>query len=182
MTDRILPKERAPELSLPKLDTGEDWNLRDVQPENFTLLVFYRGHHCPLCKKQLEELNENVAKFEDLGVDVFALSCDDRSRAEKTGKSWQIDNLSVLYGFRLDEARRWGLYISKAINDDEPDYFCEPGLFLLEPDRTLYAAWIQSVPFARPPLANLLETVEFVLEKGYPPRGAATHLDIRSAA
>jgi peroxiredoxin len=35
---------------------GRVWELSEQKPENFTLIVFYRGAHCPICRKQLQEL------------------------------------------------------------------------------------------------------------------------------
>ena len=55
----------------------------------------------------------------------------------------------------------------------EPEKFSEPGLFLVKPDGTLYAAFIQTMPFARPPLDQLLGAIDFIKEKDYPARGEA---------
>ena len=73
----------------------------------------------------------------------------------------------------LRQARELGLYISSSIKNDEPPEFAEPGLFLIRPDRTLYCASIQTMPFARPAFSDVLRAVSFVIEKDYPARGAA---------
>lgn len=49
----------------------------------YTLLMFYRGLHCPLCRAQLEELQRKLPEFEKCGVDVVAASADDQGRAER---------------------------------------------------------------------------------------------------
>ena len=51
--------------------------------------------------------------------------------------------------------------------------FAEPGLFLIRPDLTLYAASVQTMPFARPAFADVLNAVEFVTKNNYPARGEA---------
>ena len=43
----------------------------------------------------------------------------------------------------------------------------------VRPDATLYSAHVQSTPFARPHLDNLLTALEFVRDKDYPARGEA---------
>ncbi len=53
----VIPQQEVPVLKV-KTVNGMKWDLRDQQPENFTLVVFYRGLHCPVCKKYLEELIE----------------------------------------------------------------------------------------------------------------------------
>ena len=52
----VKPQERAPKLVV-DLVGGGSWDLAAQQPEEFTLIVFYRGHHCPVCRAQLSEIN-----------------------------------------------------------------------------------------------------------------------------
>ncbi|MGB3468693.1 MAG: peroxiredoxin-like family protein [Cyclobacteriaceae bacterium] len=162
--------EKFPDLTLPTID-GEEWNLTDNTPENFTMLVFYRGYHCPVCKKYNSELQEKLDKFTDLGVNVMAISCDSEERAMKTKDEWDMNKLPVAYEMPVDIASQLGLYISESISDSEPFLFSEPALFLLKPDMTVHAAYYQSMPFARPPLDDLLKGIEFILDKDYPARG-----------
>jgi hypothetical protein len=79
-------------------------------------------------------------------------------------------------GYDLDRetAEAWGLYFSKAINDGEPDLFSEPGLFLVRSDGSLYYAAVNSMPFGRPKLGDMVKALAFVNEKDYPPRGEAS--------
>ena len=93
--------------------------------------------------------------------------------AKKTVESWDIDKLNIAYGLLTEDARKWDLYISEGINDKEPEVFFEPGLFLIKPDNTVYAASIQSMPFARPNFDEVLKAIDFVLDKNYPARGEA---------
>ena len=58
----VLPRKDAPQLSV-QTTKGVRWNLEDEKPENFTMLVFYRGIHCPVCKKYLTELNSKISEF-----------------------------------------------------------------------------------------------------------------------
>jgi hypothetical protein len=56
----------------------------------------------------------------------------------------------------------------------EPPMFVEPALFLVRPDRTLYYASVQSMPFGRPCFAEMLSGIEKVVSKDYPARGEVT--------
>ena len=49
----------------------------------------------------------------------------------------------------------------------------EPGVFLVRPDRTLYWASVQSMPFARPHFREIVAALDFVIAKDYPARGEA---------
>jgi hypothetical protein len=87
--------------------------------------------------------------------------------------SRHVSSTAVGYGLPLDTAKEWGLYISSAVKDSEPAHFSEPGLFVIRPDGELYAASIQTMPFSRASAEQLLDTLQFVIEKDYPARGDA---------
>ena len=77
------------------------------------------------------------------------------------------------YGLEIDAARNWGLYISRAIREGEPQLSIEPAIFLVRPNRTLYAASIQTMPFARPQFSEILGAVDYITKNNYPARGEA---------
>ncbi|NRT12709.1 peroxiredoxin-like family protein [Flavobacterium sp. 14A] len=168
--NRPTPKHKAPHLSFPLL-SGGTWNLEEQKPENFTLLVFYRGLHCPLCKKYLIELESLLPDFEKKGVKVVTVSMDDEKRARLSRKDWGINVLDLGYGLDLQSAKDWGLYLSKGIKEGEPDVFSEPGLFLIDKNNEIYYAAINSNPWGRPYLPSFVKAVDFITESGYPARG-----------
>lgn len=166
----IKPKAKVPNLDLPLIN-GAKWSLYAQESNVFTMLIFYRGLHCPVCKKYLEALTKKLKDFTDRGVHLIAISSDSEERAKKTGEEWNIPELPLGYNLPIETAREWGLYISKKISDKEPDEFSEPALFLIRPDNTLYASSIQSMPFARPDWDDILNALDFVEKKTYPARG-----------
>ena len=168
----IKPGTSVPALEVETLGGGA-WKLADGKPENFTMVVFYRGLHCPICKGYLRDLDRKLGEFGELGVDVIAISGDDKARAEKTKAEWGIENLTIGYGQGADNMRAWGLYISKGIKDPEPPQFAEPGLFIVRPNGELFYAGVNSMPFGRPSFTEMLQAVKFVLDKNYPARGEA---------
>lgn len=165
-----LPGHPAPNLRLPTLDGGT-FDLAESAPRAFTVIFFYRGVHCPICKNQLEELNRRIDAFDERGIAVVAISTDPQERATRQNREWTIDRLTVAYGLGEEDARRWGLYISKKEKDGEPERFNEPGMAVVRRDGTVYALYAQSVPFARPRIDDLLKGLDFVIEKDYPARG-----------
>lgn len=167
----IKPRTKTPDLSI-DLVNDTKWNLSDQKPENFTLLVVYRGKHCPICKKYLQTIQKHLDQFSEKGVNVIAISSDSEKRAKETYNDWDVEDLPIGYEFPIEEARAWGLYISKGIKK-EPEEFIEPALFIIRPDQTLYAASIQTMPFARPEIEALLKSIDFILEEEYPARGEA---------
>ena len=166
----VTPGKEVPKLIIDTVN-GMMWNLRDQKPENLTLAVFYRGLHSPDCKLYLEELNSKFDKFRKKGINIVCLSADNESLSEKTAIEWEVEKLTIGYDFSIEDARLWDLYVSKGIDNSEPDTFFEPGLFLIRPDNTLYAAIIQSMPFVRPNLDVLLKMIDNILDNDYPAWG-----------
>jgi peroxiredoxin len=164
------PNTQVPDLHLPLINDTE-WTLKSQRPDAFTLLVFYRGLHCPVCKKQLQEVAEHLDKLVERGVYVTAISMDTEKRAKKAGEEWNIPNLPVAYNLSQEQAKSYGLYLSKAISDKEPDVFSEPGMFLIKPDGSLYFSSVQNAPFTRPAMSDLIKAIDFIKKEDYPARG-----------
>jgi len=174
MTHKLTPDQTAPQLTV-KTVSGETWTLREQQPKNYTMIVFYRGVHCPICQSYLADLEQKLEQFQSLGVEAIAISGAPLEKAQKAQSEWGLNKLRVGYGQTLDSMREWGLYISKSAFDYEPEIFAEPGLFLVKPDNTLYYIALNNAPFARPKFDDLLGGLEFVLSKNYPTRGTVNH-------
>lgn len=175
--NKLMPRQPVPDLEVP-LVSGGAWRLADQAPENFTLICFYRGQHCPICKTYVKELDRLVDDFAQRGVKVVAISSDPQDRAEQTVTDWRLENLPVGYGMTIDKAREWGLYVStsrgkSSLGIVEPDLFSEPGVFVVRPDGTLFMASVNTMPFARTHFSEILGALEFILKNDYPARGEA---------
>lgn len=171
----LMPRQPVPALNVPTLAHGP-FDLAADGAAHFTLVVFYRGLHCPICLKYLLELGRLQPEFDKRGIKVIALSSDDRERAQAMADKLHAPALRMAYGLGLAQAREWGLYISSSrgktsIGIEEPALFSEPGVFLVRPDGTLYYAAVQTMPFARPHFDELLAALDFALAKDYPARG-----------
>ena len=171
----LIPRKAVPSLSVDTLAHGR-FDLKTEKPERFTLIVFYRGLHCPICAKYLIELERLVPEFEKRGVSVIALSSDGRERTQAMAEKIRAKHLRMGFGLELATARTWGLYISASrgktsIGIEEPARFSEPGVFLVRSDGTLYYGAVQTMPFARPNFQDLLAGVDFAVSNNYPARG-----------
>jgi peroxiredoxin len=181
----LVPRQPVPLLSVP-LAGGGKFDLDAEMPPHFTMVAFYRGLHCPQCRNYLKDLESKLAEFDKRGVAVAAISSDDAERGGKTKQDWGLPGLRLGYGLDLKTARAWGLYISTgrgktSIGIEEPALFSEPGLFLVRPDRTLYFAAVQTMPFSRPHFADILTALDFVIAKSYPARGEVVTLPAQAA-
>jgi peroxiredoxin len=174
----LIPRQPVPPLAMNTVAHGP-FDLAADQPKNFSLVVFYRGLHCPICAKYLLELERLVPEFAKRGVTTLAASGDDVDRARTMAEKLSVSQLRVGYGVSLASARAWGLYISTSrgrtsAGIDEPALFAEPGVFLVRPDGTLYYGAVQTMPFARPNFNDLLGGLDFAIPNSYPARGEYT--------
>ncbi|MHA7777855.1 peroxiredoxin-like family protein [Roseibium sp. M-1] len=174
----LVPRQPVPGLSVDLLGGGT-FDLSQDNAGFATLVVFYRGLHCPICATYLKELGRLTADFAAKGVKTVAISSDDRDRAEKMAEKVAQPDLRFGYGLPLSVAKDWGLFISTSrgttsIGIEEPALFSEPGVFLVKPDGTLYFASVQTMPFVRPHFQEMIGALDFVQKNDYPARGEYT--------
>ncbi|KZL21308.1 AhpC/TSA family protein [Pseudovibrio axinellae] len=174
----LTPRMPVPNLSADLVGGGK-FELSSDVAQFATLVVFYRGLHCPICVSYLRELERLTPQFAERGVKPIALSTDTQERTETFADKIGADNLRVGYGISLKKAREWGLYISTgrgltSAGIEEPELFAEPGLFFVKPDGTLYFGNIQTMPFARPDFKPMLGALDFCIKNDYPARGEYT--------
>ena len=173
---QVKPGTLPPRLALPLSGGGstEDLHLGTGEGGRFTLIVFYRGLHCPVCRRQLVELEMRMADLRAVGVGrAAAVSMESAERSQEVVQRWRLGELPVAYGLTEHAAREWGLFISTAITDGEPARFNEPGMFILDSDGTVYWSSVASMPFGRPSLDDIIAGIVYANDHSYPARGAA---------
>ncbi|KLV05539.1 thioredoxin peroxidase [Photobacterium aquae] len=162
-----------PAIALPTL-TGTDVILGvPQQGTDWQMVVIYRGRHCPLCTRYLNELETLREQFGALGIDIVVASADSEEQLRT-----HMDNLSVSfpigYGLNIEQMQQLGLYISHPRSAQETDHpFAEPGLFVINENNEIQIIDISNAPFARPDLKTLLAGLAFIRnpENNYPIRG-----------
>lgn len=150
------------EVELNKAHSGADWQL----------LVVYRGKHCPLCTRYLNQLETFKAALSDIGVSITAVSAD--SKAQLEGHLEQLDvSFPIAYGLTLEQMEQLGLYVSIPRSEQETDHhFAEPGLFVINEHGQVQAVDISNVPFLRPEPEVIVRGITFVRgQDDYPIRG-----------
>ena len=170
----LMPRKPTPDLDLPLVGGGR-FRLSEEGSERGTIVCFYRGLHCPICKRYLDELAKLAPEFAERGVGAVAVSTDDADRAAAMAEKL-AEPLRVAYDLPLAEAKAWGLYLSTgrgmtSAGVEEPALFSEPGLFLVGRDRALFYGSVQTMPFVRPHFSELLPALDFAIKNDYPARG-----------
>lgn len=140
--------------------------------DRWTLLVVYRGKHCPRCKRYLNKFNAMLADWTAI-MDVIVVSADTeaKAKADVAEFGWGFD---LCYGMTEAQMRALGLYVSDPLSEAETnDRFAEPGTFAIRPDGTLMLVDISNGPASRPDLDELLDGMRFNIENDRPVRGTA---------
>lgn len=173
MSQKLNAASVFPELEVPRLGGGSLSLGRPRSGMDWQLVVVYRGKHCPMCTTYLDELNELLPQFHDLGVDVAAVSADPENKAQD-----QMGRVNpafpVGYGITTEQMHELGLYVSDPRSSEETDRpFAEPGVFVVNADGQLQVTDISNAPFTRPDLKTLLGGLRFIRnpENNYPIRG-----------
>lgn len=166
------PNVGAPiaQMSFPLVGTGTV--TIGAQKDRWTLLIVYRGKHCPRCKRYLNKFNSMFADWAAL-MDVVVVSADthEKAAADQAEFGWDFD---LAYGLTEPQMRALGLYVSDPMSDAETkDRFAEPGTFAIRPDGVLMLADISNGPASRPDLVELLDGMRFNIENNRPVRGTA---------
>lgn len=146
---------------LGKPENGHDWKL----------VVIYRGKHCPICTKYLNQLESMKASFADTNVDIIAISGDSKEQLESHLEKIDI-SFPIAYGLTVEQMDMLGLYISDPRSEKETDHpFAEPAVFVINADGNIQIVDISNAPFARPELEALANGLSFIRENDYPIRG-----------
>ncbi len=96
-TSRPRPGQPAPELTV-ALHGGGSYRLADARPDAFTMLVFFRGRHCPACHAQLRELGRRLSELTERGIELLALSAETAWRTEQLVREWDLEHVRIAGG------------------------------------------------------------------------------------
>ena len=164
----IFPQIKAQNLDgetveIGKPAAGADWKM----------VVVYRGWHCPLCTKYLNNLETHKQGLLDSGVDLIAISADTKSQLAGFMEKLEV-SFPICYGLTIEQMQELGLYISTPRSEKETDHpFPEPGVFVINEKGQVQIAEISNNPFVRPELETLVSGIAWIKnpENDYPIRG-----------
>jgi len=165
--------QTLPHISVAKLSGGE---LSLFSPDNdlsWRMVVVYRGKHCPICTHFLSNLNTLIPQFNELGVDVVAVSADSEQQTLDQTSELNLD-YEIGYELSIAQMQELGLYISDPRSPEETDHpFPEPAVFVANENNQLQIVDVSNAPFIRPDLELILRGLRFIRnpDNNYPIRG-----------
>jgi peroxiredoxin len=173
-TEKLTPGATFPEFKVLDTEGNSQSLVAPKEAEHWTMLVVYRGVHCPICSKYLTQLQEMRSQFQEIKVDIVAVSADSVEQLNT-----KLDDVSVEFpvyaGLTKEQMKTLGLYVSQPTSDAETDHdFPEPGLFIINGDNKVQVLEIANSPFVRPDLNMLVSGLGYTRKNDYPIRGTKT--------
>jgi peroxiredoxin len=150
-------------VSLDEKSTGADWKM----------VVVYRGQHCPLCTKYLNQLESFKDELEQTGVEIVAVSGDSEEQLKSHLERLDV-SFPLLHSLSIEQMQELGVYISHPRSEKETDHpFPEPGLFVINEQGQVQVVDISNNPFVRPSLEQLTSGLAWIKnpDNNYPIRG-----------
>lgn len=173
-TPKLHPGSQFPDIDV-ELLSGDSANLKQTQSENsWKLVVIYRGRHCPLCTKYLNQLETLKEDFKSINVEIIAVSSNTKEQLTDHMEELSI-SYPIAYGLTLEQMHQLGLYISQPRSEKESTQeFAEPGLFIINEHGQVKVAALSNMPFSRPDLTTLFNGLQWLrgLDTDYPIRGS----------
>ncbi|WP_028115137.1 redoxin domain-containing protein [Ferrimonas senticii] len=148
-----------------------------VTGKGWQAVFVYRGKHCPLCTRYLNEIESFKQAFADADVEVLAVSGDSLAQFEAHQEQLNV-SFPIAYGLTEAQMQQLGLYISLPRSEQETDHnFAEPGLFVVNEQGLLHVVDISNNPFVRPELGALTRGLNWIKDPNnhYPIRGTANY-------
>lgn len=153
---------------------GTEIRLKDLLKEGKVVLVFYRGHWCPYCNKELSRLQDSLQLIKDKGATLVAVSPELPENVEKTVEKTKAE-YSILYdeGLRIMKAydvefelpentltryRNAGLDIEKN-NGANGKYLPVPAVFIIDKESTIIYRFFELDYKKRPSVKDLLDNL-----------------------
>lgn len=168
---------KFPDLTL----DARDGRRRDIavpeQGASWRIVLVYRGRHCPICTKYLNAWPSYLERLTAIGVDLVAASGDSAAQLEEHLSRLDVD-FPLFHGLSVAEMKSLGLYISDPRSEKETDHpFAEPGLFVVDAERTVRVIDIGNNPFVRPDPEQLVSGLEWIRkpDNNYPIRGTQAY-------
>lgn len=172
-TQKLLPGSVFPTIQLNTLDQQAVDLAAKKEGCDWKLLVVYRGKHCPLCVKYLNNLEQHREQLLALNVDVAAVSADREEQLREFSEKLTVD-YPIHYGLSLEQMNSLGLYVSTPRSEQENDHlYPEPAIIVINEQGLVHLISISNNPFIRPEIGELVAGISWLKnpENNYPIRG-----------
>ena len=154
MAEKLDIGDRFPSMTL-SLVGGGTVNLPGLSDAKYQMVLFYRGHWWPFCRRQLVGFKSENTALETLGVKVFAASIDPEDKAKEVSDEVTYP---VGYGVTYEQAPLLGSWW------EDRRKIIQPSEFLLDANGFVLLSSYSAGPLGRVDATDVVRLVKF-LEK-----------------
>src|SRR5262249_26311825 len=116
--DSTLQGAKAPAFELVDTD-GQHRKLEEFTAKGPVVVIFYYGYYCNHCVAQLYAIQQDLARFQELGTDVVAISSDSPTETRKRYEKYGAFDFTVLSDPNNRVARVYGAAVPREDGEDE---------------------------------------------------------------
>lgn len=155
--------DKIPSFTLPTV-TGETFSFSEHQDQHqsWHLIVFFRGPWCPVCKSELNDLQESKGFFEGENVHLITISSEKLDNLKSFSEEENL-SFTMLSDESLEAINSFDVYYH---GEDAPyeDHGAhgEPAYFLVDEKGKLLYQQRQTGPFGRPSTTELRKIVKYI--------------------
>lgn len=162
---------KAPEFKA-KDANGNEVALRDLRKKGPVVVLFYRGHWCPYCNRQLKAYQDSLQMFTDQGASLVAITpegADGLAKTrEKTGATFPVLSdgdmkISNLYGvkYEVDEKsknryKNFDIDLNAVNGQRDRVYLPVPAVYIIDKEGTVVYRYFNEDYKKRPSVRELL--------------------------
>ena len=139
-------------IKLHNLD-GTDFNIKDYQGDDKLLVIFFRGAWCNVCKKQLQDMENNMKSFTEKGIKLLAIASDSKFKLSLL-KNFLKLTFPVISDPKMEAIDKFQLRTT--YKDQETS---KPAVFLFDKDENLLFNYIGDDYDDRMSAKNLLKEI-----------------------
>jgi peroxiredoxin len=152
MTEKLEMGDQFPSMSVSLVGGGEI-DLPGAMGGNYNVVLFYRGHWWPYCRRQLVDFEKYAEELKALDVKVFAASVDTEDKAQEVE-----DEVSFPIGYAAGTEHRdlmgsWW---------EDRRSIIQPSEFLLNGEGKVMASSYSSGPIGRFDPQDVIKMVNFL--------------------
>ena len=151
MSNKLGIGDKFPSMTI-NLVNGGTINLPESLDSKYGVVLFYRGHWWPYCRRQLGGFAENKKQLDEAGVKVFAASIDNFDNAKEVANDL---NFPVGYEVTRDIADQIGAWW------EERRQIIQPSEFIIGQDNNIIVSSYSDGPLGRMDATDVIKLANF---------------------
>ena len=164
---------KAPDFKA-KDQAGNEIRLKELLRQGKVVLVFYRGHWCPYCNRQLKRLEDSLYLIKEKGATLVAVTPEKPENisltVEKTKAEYHIlhdEGLKIMKAYEVDfevqentikRYRNTGIDLEK-INGKDWKFLPVPAVYVIDKEANITYRFFESDYKKRPSVKEILKNL-----------------------